>query len=114
MLTADNNRALNCLDICPALGAVFVGEKTGGFDPHQAELDALNEAVRHAHVTQAEAGEDQKWVMLEGIQCYQRWAREFRQDPQRERTAGDSYCLAVYRSTRRAAAAFMREMAFKI
>ena len=56
-------------------------------------------------------GADGKWTFLEGVQCYERWVREFRDDPARGRTAGDSYCLGVMRSTHRAAAQFLREIA---
>jgi hypothetical protein len=111
--TAAENRALTCLDICPALGAVFVGEKVGFFDEYEAEMAALREASRHGRAMKPEHGEDGKWIFLEGIQCYQRWAREFREDPKRGRTAGDSYCIGIYRSTHRAASAFLRELAMK-
>jgi len=111
--SAAENRALTCMDICPALGAVFVGEKVGEYDAVRAERDALIEAVRHARVVKKENATDGSWVFLEGIQCYQRWAREFREDEQRKRTAGDSYCIGIYRSTRRAAAEFLRELVYK-
>jgi hypothetical protein len=110
--SAAENRALTCLDICPAMGAIFVGEKTGVFDAPLAELAALREAVRHGRTLKEETSPDGTWVFLEGIQCYQRWAAEF-ENPERGRTSGDSYCIGIYRSTRRAAAAFLRELAFK-
>ena len=48
--------------------------------------------------------------MLDGLLCYDRWIDDWR-GPQKKRTSGDSYCLGVYRSTHRAAAGFMREIA---
>jgi hypothetical protein len=111
---AADQRALTCLDICPALGAVFVGDKTGHFDAWQAEIEALREAVRHARAEKPESETGAGWTMLTGMQCYRRWAREFEEDAGRGRTAGDSYCLGVYRSTRRAAAAFLRELTYKV
>ena len=98
-------RALTCLDICPALGALILGEKDGSADLRAAELAALREAVRHARALKQESSADGKWTFLEGVQCYERWVSEFRDDPTRERTAGDSYCLGILRSTHRAAAA---------
>ena len=103
-------RAINCLDICPALGALILGEKESTGDLRAAELAALREAVCHARAVKQE-GADGKWTFLEGVQCYERWVREFRDDPTRGRTAGDSYCLGVMRSTHRAAAQFLREVA---
>jgi hypothetical protein len=111
--SAAETRALEALEICPALGAVFVGEKTGWLDEKTAELEALREAVRHARTRKDTPAADGKWVFLEGIQCYQRWAGEFRDNPARGRTAGDSYCIGIYRSTQRAAASFLRELTFK-
>ena len=48
--------------------------------------------------------------MLQGSLCYDRWIDDWR-SPEKKRTSGDSYCLGVYRSTHRAAAGFMRELA---
>ncbi|MBN1934550.1 MAG: hypothetical protein JW934_07785 [Anaerolineae bacterium] len=110
---ADQKRLSTCRDICPALGAILVGEKIGQFNAREAEIAALQEAVRHAHSTE---GQDQlsgdKWVMLHGLLCYDRWIDDWRK-PERKRTAGDSYCLGVYRSTHRIAAGFMSELALK-
>jgi hypothetical protein len=98
----------------PALGALFVGEKIGGFDSHATEISALKQAVAHARSTEGQdrLGGD-KWAMLEGLLCYDRWVDEFTTDPERKRTMGDSYCLGVYRSTHRAAAGFTTELAPK-
>jgi hypothetical protein len=110
---ADQRRTITCLDTCPALGVMVIGNNTGAFDARRAEIDALYEAVRHAHSTE---GQDQlagdEWVMLHGLLCYDRWIDDWR-SPRRKRTLGDSYCLGVYRSTHRAAAGFMQELAPK-
>jgi hypothetical protein len=108
---AGEARTLTCLDICPALGAVFIGAKTGGFDARAAELAALREAVRHARAMQQPDGKG--WMFCEGLQCYDRWVNEFAADASRKRGAGDAYCLGVYRSTHRAAGDFMRELALR-
>ena len=49
--------------------------------------------------------------MLYGLACYDRWISDFERDPPRLPTMGDRYCFGVNRSTHRAAAAFVREMA---
>jgi hypothetical protein len=108
--SADDARAIRCLDICPALGAILIGEKTSAFDARAAEVAALREAVRHAHAEQP-ASPDGRWAFLEGLQSYSRWVADFSSGPARKRGAGDAYCLNVYRSTHRAAAAFLREIA---
>ena len=108
--SAAETRTITCLDICPALGAVLIGEKTQEFDAPAAELACLGEAVRHGRARRENAAPGDPWVFLEGIQCYDRWVDEFRDDPERKRTAGDSYCLNVMRSTHRAAAEFLREL----
>jgi hypothetical protein len=108
---ADQRRIITCLDICPVSGVLLVGDKVAEFDARAAEIASLQEAVRHAHSTE---GQDQlsgeEWVMLHGLLCYDRWIDDWR-SPERTRTAGDSYCLGVYRSTHRAAAGFLRELA---
>jgi hypothetical protein len=108
---ADQRRTITCLEICPAVGVMLVGEKVGVFNARGAEIAALREAVRHAHSTE---GQDRlsgdEWVMLYGLLCYDRWVDDW-SSPEKVRTAGDSYCLGVYRSTHRAAAGFLREVA---
>ena len=108
---ADEQRAVSCTAICPALGAILVGEKTGAFDRRAAEIAALHEAIRHARSRENEdlLGGDE-WVMLYGLRCYDRWIGNFRATSSKVPDMGDRYCLRVYRSTRRAAAAFMREL----
>jgi hypothetical protein len=109
--SAAETRTITSLDICPALGAVLIGDKTREFDAAAAEVAALREAVRHGRARRENAVAGGPWVFLEGIQCYDRWVSEFRDDPRRLRTAGDSYCLNVMRSTHHAAADFLRDLA---
>jgi len=107
---ADQERMASAVDICPAFGIIRIGEKTSEFNAREAEVAALKEAVRHAREIKEEA-EPGKWVMFEGIQCYDRWINEFRDDPERKRGLGDAYCLGIYHSTHRAASGFLREIA---
>ena len=108
--SADQRRTATCGEICPPLGAILVGGRTGSYDARSAEIASLLEAVRHAH-SQANVdkpGED-RWVMLDGLACYSRWVDDMRTlswVPGMD----DRYCLGVYRSTRRAAAEFVREL----
>ncbi|HSQ39427.1 MAG TPA: hypothetical protein VLM78_04645, partial [Anaerolineales bacterium] len=44
---ADETRAVEGADNCPAFGAILVRKKIGAFDACAAELAALREAVRH-------------------------------------------------------------------
>jgi len=110
---ADEGRTNTCGHICPPQGVIIIGRKARTFDARAAELAALKEAVRHGrsqHNVDNLGGE--KWVMLEGIACYDRWICDFK-DPEKKRTMGDAYCYGVYHSTRRAAASFLREIAPK-
>ncbi len=110
---AEETRPAGCTDICPTFGTILVGEKTGTFDAQAAELAALQEAVNHAHTRKdAELQNSEDWVFLQGLQCYERWIRDWR-SPEKKREMGDAYCLGVYRSTHRAAADFLREIAPK-
>jgi hypothetical protein len=112
--TADQGRTATCGDICPALGAILIGEKTGEYDARGAEIAALWEAVAHAHSTEnVEALDGEQWVMLYGLACYDRWIRDFGLDLPHLPTMGDRYCLGVNRSTHRTAAGFVREMAIR-
>lgn len=67
------NRAAEAVHICPAFGAILIGEKTAAFDEYAAEVAALKEAVRHGRDTR-EPEPDGKWTMYQGIQCYRKWA----------------------------------------
>jgi len=109
---ADQKRLITCLDICPALGAITVGDKVAELDARAAETAALQEAVHHARSTEGQDQLGDKWAMLHGLLCYDRWIDDWR-SPEKKRASGDSYCLGVYRSTHRAAAGFMRELAPK-
>jgi len=117
LASAPQMRPLEGSDVTDNL-ALFVGSKTGALDALAAELAALEEAIHHAHSPEdpflAEAGERPlPWRFREGLACYEAWIRSFRIDPQKVPGAGDRYPLGVYRSTHRAAAAFLREIAPK-
>ena len=105
---ADEARMATCGDICDPVGVVVIGEKTGTFDARKAELAALREAIEHAH--SSEEPDEDKWVLLNGLMAYDRWISDFR-DPEKTRSSGDSYCYGIYRSTHRAAAEFLEEIA---
>jgi hypothetical protein len=107
---ADQERMASAVDICPAFGIIRIREKTSEFNAREAEVAALKEAVRHGRLVKEEA-EPGKWVMFEGMQCYDRWISEFRDDPERKRGLGDAYCLGIYQSTHRAASGFLKEIA---
>ena len=114
----DETRMAKCLHICDAYGAIIVGEKTHEFSAREAELAALEEAVRHAYSPRdrflEEAKDLQKpWRFREGLACYDVWIDNFSVDPDKTPGAGDRYCLGWVSSTRVAAAEFMRELAPK-
>jgi hypothetical protein len=93
--------------------AIVIGQRVRPFDARSAEIAALQEAARHARSqNNVDKLGDEQWVMLDGLRCYDRWIDDWR-DPQKKRGPGDSYCLGVYRSTHRAAAGFLRELAQK-
>ncbi len=104
---AKQTRAQEAVTICPALGAIFVGEKVGALDARSAEAAALKEAVRHAHDTTKPG-----LPAHEGLATYDNWVETFKQ-PGYKREAGDSHCSQIYRSTHRAAGAFLTEIAPK-
>ena len=91
--------------------AILIGEQVRDYDARGAEIAALKTAVAHAH-SQNNVNKlgDEGWVMLQGLACYDRWINDFR-DPERKREMGDAYCYGIYRSTHRAAAGFLREIA---
>lgn len=116
--SADEMRLTTCGDICPALGAILVGERTRHFDARAAELAALRYAVRHARTVKyplrADAGAAPvKWEFRKGLECYRWWAHNFRADPEAVPGVGDRYPLGIYCSTHRAAGEFMLELAAK-
>lgn len=107
---AKDTRPQEALEICPALGAIFIGEKTGKFDASAAELASLKEAVRHAKDTKGTDAQAGKWAMLQGLAAYDRWWQQFKK-ADAKKSNGDSYCVNIYRSTHRAGAAFLQEIA---
>jgi hypothetical protein len=110
---ASQTRPQDAIEICPAHGAIFIGEKTSEYDAQGAELASLREAVAHAHSQKnikKLGGSD--WVFLEGFLAYERWVNDFR-NPLKTRTAGDAYCYSVYRSTHRAASDYLAELGIK-
>ena len=107
-------RPRDSLEICPAEGAIFIGEKTGKFNASEAEINSLREAVSHANSSRnVENISGAEWTFLDGLRAYERWANEFTTDPQKPRTSGDAYCYGVYRSTHRAAGNYLAELAQK-
>jgi hypothetical protein len=109
---ADEARTAASMEIAGPLPAIAIGEKTGAFDAPAAEVAALREAVRHAHSTKGlDTLGKEKWTFLEGIACYDRWVRQWRDDPAKAPELGDRYCLGIYRFTRRSAAEFLEEIA---
>jgi hypothetical protein len=110
----DETRTIKCQHICPALGAIFIGEKKGDLDARKAEIASLREAVHHAR---SEKNKEKlcgrEWALLEGLMAYDRWISDYRDDPGKKRGPGDSYCLGVYRSAHRAASEYLKEIAPK-
>jgi hypothetical protein len=107
---ADEGRTATCLDICPALGAIFIGEKTGQLDAQTAEINSLKKALDHAYSSKNKdklGGSD--WVFLEGLACYDRWIDTFMNSSYIP-NMGDRYCFNVYRSTHRTAGDYLREL----
>ena len=103
------DRAKTAVDICPAFGAILIGEKTPAFDARAAEKRALENAVKHARSVRAE---DQAEWDYAGVEGYKKWAAKYAA-PGADRDLADAYCHGVYASTRRAAAGFLREIAPK-
>jgi hypothetical protein len=106
LATAKQTRAQEAAAICPALGAIFVGEKVGVFDARAAEVTALREAVRHARDTRVRPD----MFRREGLLAYDGWVEKFKQ-PGAKRDPGDSHCHNIYSSTHRAAGDFLKEIA---
>ena len=114
---AAEDRTAKCIEICPSGGALIIGRKVRELDAREAELAALEEAVRHARSPRdrllAELTDRRPaWAFRRGLVCYEWWIRDFG-DPAKKPYAGDLYCLGVYKSTHRAGAAFLREIAPK-
>ena len=108
---ADEAQTLKSEAICGFGAAILIGDKSGDLDARQAELAGLREAVRIGRSRKNEEGlAGEEWVMLEGLMCYDRWIDDWGK-PDKERGSGDSYCLGIYRSSRRAGADFLHEIA---
>jgi hypothetical protein len=108
---APETRAIETALVGGAPTAILIGSKVREYDARKAELVALREAVRHGRSRpDSEGAEGGKWVMLDGIACYDRWVDSFRK-PDAKRGSGDAYCYGIYRDTHRAASAFLREIA---
>jgi hypothetical protein len=111
-------------EVCPALGIITVGKKVKEFDARAAELDALKDAVAHAHgLATTLPG------MPSGLACYDSWIQSYQrrgtltQAKSRDEKQNlgwvkmlppdDGYPLAIYASTHQAAADFLKEIAPK-
>ena len=106
LASAKQTRAQEAAAVCPAFGAIFIGEKVGALDAKAAEVAALKEAVRHARDTKVRPD----MFRREGLLAYDGWVEKFKQAEAR-REAGDSHCHNVYSSTHRAAGEFLKEIA---
>lgn len=102
---AGETRFTECRDICGIIGATVVGKRVSGFDRRTLEITALREAVAHSQ-TKA------RQIAFSGLQCYDVWLDRWKPGGTRKADFGaDGYTSGIYRSTRRAAAAFLREIA---
>lgn len=110
---ADEKRMSTCGSICPAIGAVFIGAKTGKLDARAAEVAALKEAVQHARWKEdPKKLPADKWTMFYGLACFDRWAADWRAAP-KGHPGGSQYCYGVFRGRHRAAGDFLHEIAPK-
>jgi hypothetical protein len=91
--------------------ALLIGDKTSEPDLPALEVAALREAVQHGRSEKnIETIGQEDWTFLEGLSAYDQWIEHFgRADKKRE--MGDAYCYGIYRTTHRAAAGFLREIA---
>ena len=100
-------RAATC-DVCPAIGAVIVGEKVADFNSREAEIRSIVNAVKHAR--RGKYGENP--FEVDGIAFYMQWAAEYAAEG-KERDVADMYCYAVYASVRRAAVRYLYSISRK-
>ncbi|MHC5055471.1 MAG: hypothetical protein ACYTKD_12210 [Planctomycetota bacterium] len=108
---ASQHRALTTAFIGGCPQAVFIGEKSSEVNLGALEVAALEAGVAHARSREnADKVGGEKWAMLQGLLCYDRWVADFER-PDRKRELGDAYCYGIYRATHRAAAGFLREIA---
>jgi hypothetical protein len=91
--------------------ALLIGEKTADPDLSALELASLQDAVAHGRsdLNAADIG-NEPWTFLEGLRAYDQWIEHFG-DEGKKRDMGDAYCYGVYRTARKAAGAFLREIA---
>lgn len=95
----------NAAEGAPVFGALYPVRRVNGLDERAAEVRSLENAVKHAHAPQ-----DLEYP--EGMNAYHKWAEKYRTGSG-DRAADDAYCHSVYSSVRRAAAAYLREIAYK-
>ena len=100
------------LDI-PMFGAIIIGDKTSEPDLRELEISSLKEAVKHARTVTEIDPDPEKWTFLNGIQAYRRWEDSFKDNPDRKKDIGDSYCFRVYYNTHMAAHDYLMEIAPK-
>lgn len=103
------DRAEKAIEICPAFGAVTIGEKKGNFNAKRAEINALTDAVVHAR-TMKDKPEDGGWYSYEGIQSLKKWSEAY-SNAGKDRDLADAYCFDIYHSTHAVAPAFLRQIA---
>jgi AraC-like DNA-binding protein len=103
------DRAKTC-DMCPAFGAILIGDKISELDSEKAEIDSIVNAVKHAR-DEKDPEKTAAWE-VDGVKFYYQWADEYAREG-KERGLADAYCHDVYSSVRRAAAAYLREIAGK-
>lgn len=104
------DRAEKALEICPAFGAVLIGDKKREVDLRSAEINALTDAVVHAR-TVKDKPEEGGWYSYEGIQSLQKWSEAY-SNPGKDRDVADTYCFDIYHSTHAVAPGFLREIAW--
>jgi len=112
----DENYATQSISICGYGREYAVGEKIREFDAEEAEIAALEEAVRHAHDSQNKIddySESVTWKMQQGSNTYDWWIHKFSLKELKIPEMGDTYCLSVYRTTHQAASSFLLEIASK-
>ncbi len=102
------DRAEQAIDICPAFGAVLIGEKRNPFNARKAEISALKDAAAHAR-TVKEKPEEGGWYAYEGIQALRKWADAYA-TAGKDRDLADAYCYDIYHSTHAAAPGFLKEI----
>ncbi|MEA4832795.1 MAG: hypothetical protein VB118_09320 [Oscillospiraceae bacterium] len=102
------DRAEKAVEVCPAFGAVLIGEKTGNFDAKRAEINALTDAVSHARTINDEP-EKGGWYSYEGIQALKKWHEAY-SNSGKDRDLADAYCFDIYSSVHSAAPGFLREI----